>query len=150
MQNMSVMASGSGSDIHIATTVQPWSWEPLYIISTASKESECHVQHDDTRQLKRVGLCRHVCADRHSEFIGWLVLRATSSIVSVSSSRTGTLASFGSISSLNATRIGAVCTAVDPSPNLGKCSHFTYNQQGWYYDASHGLLYLHLQVQGPR
>src|ERR1700730_6702985 len=81
---------------------------------------------------------------------GWLVLKATSPIVSVSSSWTGPLASFGSISSLNATKIGAICTRVEPSPNLGKCSHFTYyNQQGWYYDAADALLYLHLQVQNP-
>ncbi|MDA4132630.1 MAG: hypothetical protein OK454_05835, partial [Thaumarchaeota archaeon] len=33
MQNMSVIASGTGSDIHIKTTVQPNTWEPIYITS---------------------------------------------------------------------------------------------------------------------
>jgi hypothetical protein len=151
MQNMSVVASGSGSDIHIVTTVRPWSWEPLYIISTAAVANLMPAYHTMTIESSSVAgqVGAYVLTGTHNSS-GWLVLRATSPIASVSSSSTGAISSYSSISALNATKIGAACTKVESSPDLGKCSHFTYYlQQGWYYDAADGLLYLHLQVQDP-
>jgi hypothetical protein len=50
---------------------------------------------------------------------------------------------YATLSSLNQTTIGEVCESIEPS---GACQSFTFvDQQGWFYDAADGLLYIHYE-----
>ncbi len=71
----------------------------------------------------------------------WTVIRAMSSILSVTASNTGSVPAYQSLASLNQTVIGYECT------NQGKngvCNSFGYVQQtGWFWDVASRLLTVH-------
>jgi hypothetical protein len=71
----------------------------------------------------------------------WLVIQATSPILSVSASDTGTIPSYPSLAGLNQTSIGYKCS--QPASN-GSCNSSEYLQQtGWFWDSSSHLLTVH-------
>ena len=141
-QNMSVIASGTGSDISIRTTVGAKQWEPIYVmskpsISLAEMYSTAAVS---SSSLTSGGATYTMTGGLNSS--SWLILHAPNSILSVSSSLTGTISSSANLASLNATKIGYTCSTVVSSV----CAHWVSNmQQGWFYDAANQLLYIHYQ-----
>ena len=71
----------------------------------------------------------------------WLIIHANKPISSVSSSNTGALPAYSSLTSLNSTLIGEACGSVSDG---GQCSSWQYIQQtGWYWDQTKDLLYIH-------
>lgn len=64
----------------------------------------------------------------------WLVVDATSPVLSVSASNTGTIPGFSSLASLNQTSIGYACSQ---APRGGQC------QTGWFWDSAGRLLTVH-------
>jgi len=144
MQDMSVVASGSGPDIDIRATVKAFNWLPIYILSAASNLNVMYSTLSVKSELNngQTGTYR-VQGERDSS--GWMIVKSTSSVSSVSSSVTGTLPRQMSLSALNQTKIGTFCAAVSSSPR-GKCTHFaSYSQEGWYYDPVDHLLYIHFR-----
>jgi hypothetical protein len=144
MQDMAVIAAGSGPDIHIQATVKAFDWLPIYILrespslnvmySTLSVKSESNNGQTGTYKVQGA---------RDSS--GWLIIKSTSSVTSVSSGLSGALPRQGILAELNQTKIGTFCAKIASSP-LGKCTLFTsYSQEGWYYDPVNQLLYIHLR-----
>jgi hypothetical protein len=74
----------------------------------------------------------------------WLVLDFTGSApLSVSASNTGMIPVQSSLSALNHTTIGTVCSQVEAG---GGCLGFvTVTQTGWYLDSTDSLLYVHYE-----
>ncbi|MDG6994386.1 MAG: hypothetical protein JRN52_00565 [Nitrososphaerota archaeon] len=147
MQNMSVIAKNSSSDIHISAVVQGESWLPIYIFndtlssnleplySTASIVSSSSSSSSSTYSL-----------DGLTNSSGWLVLRSDSPPSTVSSSLTNTIPSYPNLSSLNQTKIGSYCSQVISSA----CTSWTtYGREGWYYDYADNLLYIHFEASDP-
>lgn len=81
----------------------------------------------------------------------WLVFSSYAPILSVKSSLTGAIPRVASSSALNATRIGAYCTSISAIPgNEGACLQFTwYQQEGWFYDTTNDLLFIHYLGDNP-
>ena len=71
----------------------------------------------------------------------WLVVQATSPIISVSASDTGTIPAYHSLASLNQTSIGEECSHLASN---GVCDSFEYMQQtGWFWDSANRVLTVH-------
>lgn len=153
MQNMSVIAKGSGSDIHISTVVQGQSWEPIYLLNDTS-----------TSNLQPLYSTASILSGSTSSSIGsielsgnlnsssWLILNSPSSVGSVSSSLTGTIPQYSSLATLNQTQIGEYCTSIvtNSLSSNGACNSWAYkSQEGWYYDATNSLLYVHFKSGIP-
>jgi hypothetical protein len=151
MQNMSVIAKGSGSDIHIQTTVPSFDWEPIYIMNdTLSTTTNLHaVYSTDSIISSTIGSssASYVLSGVENTS-AWLILQATSPIVSVSSNVTGTLTQYTSLASLNATTIGYECSVENTTSSTCITWQFL-KQEGWYYDSSNGLLYIHFEGSDP-
>ncbi|MEM3803426.1 MAG: carboxypeptidase-like regulatory domain-containing protein [Conexivisphaerales archaeon] len=139
MQNMQVVAKGTGTDIHISTTVPAKTWEPIYIFSlsnglkllysTASITSSSSTNNSLT-----------LSTSSGPSTSQWIILETPQPVTSVSSSSSGSISNYQSISSLNKTIIGYICTSILNSV----CTTWSeYNQQGWYFDPSNSLLYVH-------
>jgi hypothetical protein len=151
MQNMSVIAKGSGSDIHIQTTVPSFDWEPIYIMNdTLSTTTNLQaVYSTDSIISSTIGSssASYVLSGVENTS-AWLILQATSPIVSVSSNVTGTLTQYTSLASLNATTIGYECSVENTTSSTCITWQFL-KQEGWYYDSSNGLLYIHFEGSDP-
>ena len=148
IQNMSIIASGSGSDIHIRTTIPPKSWLPIYILSDASNLQPLYSTASILSSSQSGGFTNYVVQGAHGSST-WLVLKSSASVLSVleSANSSTTLQSYSSLQSLNASLIGDYCSSILSG---GTCNSFTsYAQQGWFYDAAHSLLYLHFQMGSP-
>lgn len=144
LQNMSVIATGTGSDIHIHTTIQANNWEPIEITSDAANLATQYTNVPISSQSVS-GTAGTYAATTGFNSSNWLVIRTSSSVASVSSSLTGALSAKGSLALLNQTIIGNVCTSISGSP-LGTCSTWVSDsQEGFFYDAADALLYVHFR-----
>jgi hypothetical protein len=148
VQNMSIIASGTGSDIHIRTTVPPKSWLPIYIMSDASNLQPLYATANVLTSSQSGGFTNYVIQGAHDSST-WLVLKSSAPILSVleSGNSSTMLQPYPSLQSLNASRIGYYCSSIASG---GTCSSFTsYDQQGWFYDSVLSLLYLHFKTGSP-
>lgn len=78
----------------------------------------------------------------------WMILEDNESApTSVSANNTGTIPEADSLSALNLTTIGTVCTSTaGPGSDEGACLGFeTLAQTGWYWDSEYSLLYIHYE-----
>jgi len=148
MQNMQVVAKGSGSDVHITTTVPPHAWMPIYIMNDTSSTANLQPLYSTASIISSSssGSSETLSLNGGLNSSSLLITSANAPVTSVSSSLTGTIPSYPSISSLNATKIGYYCTSI----SSGACSIWSaYNQQGWYYDSTNDLLYVHFNSGDP-
>jgi len=147
MQNMSVIASGSGSDIHIRATVKAFDWLPIYIISRPGNLQPVYSTASMTSSSVSSSGGQYATSGRH-DASSWLVLSMASPPTSVTSSKSSEpLPAYSTLSALNSSKIGEYCTSIASG---GRCNTFTYlNQQGWYYDSTNSLLYVHFQQGSP-
>ncbi|MDA4123766.1 MAG: hypothetical protein OK456_11355, partial [Thaumarchaeota archaeon] len=146
MLNLAVVASGTGSDIHIQTTVPPKEWLPIYILSDASNLQPIYSTAGITSKSVGASSASYTVNGPQSSS-SWMVINSAAPVTAVSSTLTGSLTQEGSLSSLNGTQIGSTCTSITPSGgNAGACASFTnVVQQGWFYDQSDQTLYVHFQ-----
>ncbi len=78
----------------------------------------------------------------------WLIIESTTSPYAVTTNNTGTVPQYSDLSSLNNTKIGIFCTAINATYDT--CSQWTtYQQPGWYWDSIHTLLYIHYMGDDP-
>jgi hypothetical protein len=147
MQSMSVVASGSSSDIAISITIPPFTWAPIYIISRTGNLQPVYSTASITSSSVSSSGGQYATSGSHNAS-SWLILSTASSPMSVTSSKSSEpLPSFSTLSALNSSKIGEYCTSIASG---GGCSSFAYlNQQGWYYDSSNSLLYIHFQQGSP-
>ena len=75
----------------------------------------------------------------------WLILRSISIPLQINASTYSLpLPEYPSLSLLNTTTIGYVCTSTALPPDSGACLSFTFvNQPGWFYDPYNSFLYIH-------
>lgn len=147
MQNMSVIASGSGSDVHIHATVKAFNWLPIYIVSRPPNLQPVYSTASITSSSVSSSVGTYTTSGPH-DASSWLILSMASAPISVTSSESSNpLSAFSTLSALNSSNIGDYCTSIASG---GGCNSFTYlNQQGWYYDSSNSLLYIHFQQGSP-
>ena len=147
MQNMSVIASGSGSDVHIHATIKAFDWLPIYIISRPGNLQPVYSTASITSSSASSSGGQYATSGPH-DASSWLVLSMASPPLSVTSSKSSdVLPALSTLSALNSSKIGDYCTSIASG---GGCNSFTYlNQQGWYYDSSNSLLYIHFQQGSP-
>ncbi len=147
MQNMSVIASGSGSDVHIHATVKAFNWLPIYIISRPPNLQPVYSTASITSSSVSSSVDQYTTSGPHSAS-SWLVLSMVSPPISVTSSESSNpLPTYSTLSALNSSQIGDSCTSIGSG---GGCNSFSYsNQQGWYYDNSNSLLYIHFRQGSP-
>ncbi|MDA4118703.1 MAG: hypothetical protein OK455_10220, partial [Thaumarchaeota archaeon] len=144
MQNMSVVATGTGADIHLDATVPPMSWMPIYIMSTGSDLQPVYSTASIVTSSQGSGAATFGLQGPFNAS-AWVVMGASSPPVSVTVDG-WSLAQNPSVSSLNKTSIGYSCTSVVAG---GGCSSFkSLDQQGWAYDSANHLLYVHLALGG--
>ncbi|MGH9917987.1 MAG: hypothetical protein ACRD6W_03810, partial [Nitrososphaerales archaeon] len=146
MLNMSVVASGTGSDINIQATVPPKEWLPIYILSDASNLQPIYSTAAITSTSIGASSATYTLNGPQNTS-SWIVSNSAEPVTNVASSLTGSLTQEGSLSSLDDTQIGSTCTSVTPfGGNAGACASFTNAvQQGWFYDQSDQLLYVHFE-----
>lgn len=141
-RDMSVVASGMGSDMHIKTTIPPKTWASIYLLSVPTNLEPAYTTASITSGSLGASSGQYVTSSVEGAST-WLILRSTAPVVSVGSSRTGTLGAYSSLNAANSSQIGYYCTAVRQN---GACNSFQYNrQEGWWYDAGNQLLYVHFQ-----
>jgi len=147
MQNMSLIASGSGSGIHIRVTVKAFDWLPIYIISRPGNLQPVYSTASITSSSVSLSGGQYATSGPHNAS-SWLVLSMASPPMSVTSSKSSEpLPAFSTLSALNSSKIGEYCTSIARG---GECNSFTnLSQQGWYYDSSNSLLYIHFQQGSP-
>jgi hypothetical protein len=147
VRDMSKIANGTGSDIHIIVDLPPSSWLPIYIISRPGNLQPVYSTASITSSSVSSSGGQYATSGPHNAS-SWLVLSMASSPVSVTSSKSSEpLPAFSTLSALNSSEIGEYCKSIASG---GGCNSFTYlNQQGWYYDSSNSLLYIHFQQGNP-
>jgi len=147
MQNMSVIASGSGSDIHIHATVKAFDWLPIYVINRPANLQPVYSTVSITGSSVSSSGGQYATSGP-DDASSWLVLSIASPPLSVTSSKSSEpLSAYSTLSAVNSSKIGEYCTSIASG---GGCSSFAYlNQQGWFYDSSNSLLYIHFQQGNP-
>lgn len=143
MENMSVIAQGSGSNIEISTMLPPQTWLPIYIMNDTSSSNVQPIYSTASIVSSSTSAgSESFQTSSPANSSNWLIFGSSSPISSVSSSLVGSMSSLSTLSSLNATDIGDSCTSVSNDA----CTSFTsYNQQGWYFDSTNSLLYIHYE-----
>lgn len=147
MENMSVVSSGTGSDVHILTTVQAWNWEPIYIVTVPANLNLVYNNMGIKASSISSGMATYTTTGAQNQS-DWLIVASTTSVTSVSSNYTGTISSQSTLGALNMTQIGLACTSVGSTytTNLGQCLATQYkSQEGWLYDSTNHLLYIHFR-----
>jgi hypothetical protein len=149
MQSMAVVGSGSGSssDIAVSTIIGRFTWAPIYIISRPANLKPVYSTTSITNSSISSSGGQYATSGPHNAS-SWLILSMASLPLSVTSSKSSEqLPAFSTLSALNFSKIGDYCTSIASG---GGCDSFTYmNQQGWYYDSSSSLLYIHFQQGSP-
>ena len=147
MQSMSVVSSGSGSDMALSVTIPPYTWMPIYLISRPANLQPVYSTASITSSSVSSSGGQYATSGPHNAS-SWLILSMASPPLSVTSSKSGEpLPAFSTPSALNSSKIGEYCTSI---ASRGGCNLFTYLvQQGWYYDSSDSLLYIHFQQGSP-
>ncbi len=98
MQNMSVIASGSGSDIHIRATVKAFDWLPIYIISRPGDLQPVYSTSSITSSSVSSSGGQYATSGPHSAS-SWLILSMASLPMSVTSSKSSeSLSAFSTLS----------------------------------------------------
>ncbi|MGI0091496.1 MAG: hypothetical protein ACREBS_07290 [Nitrososphaerales archaeon] len=139
MQNMAVVAKGTGTDIHISMSVPAETWAPIYIINDTSDLQPLYSTASILSSSSSSGSESYNLAGSENSS-SWAVLTSTSYPISISSSLTGSIPSYSSLSSLNQTQIGYYCTSVSASACTSWAAR---SQEGYYYDPTNNLLYVH-------
>jgi len=141
--DMSVVAAGTGNDIHISTTVPAYSWLPIYLVKEGGSYSPIY----STARILSVSSNSNgvaISTSSSPDSSQWLVLNV-GSVSSVSSSLSGPLPYYSSSQGLNATMIGYSCTSIASD---GSCGTWVNNdQEGWYVN-NQGLLFVHYEGDG--
>jgi len=76
---------------------------------------------------------------------GWVIIYTNATPTAVYSNETGAIPQYASLYSLNATTIGFKCANVNIT--TGACiSWVDLNQEGWFYNTTANLLYIHYRV----
>ena len=140
-RDMSVVANGTTSDIHVSATVPAKAWLPVYLLPVPTQAGPIY-STDGVTGVSASNSEIQTSTNGHRGTSSWLVVYLPASPSSVSSSsQSAALPQYASQSALNGTKIGTYCTAV---LNGGTCSSFSnYDQEGWYYDAQDSLLFVH-------
>ncbi len=147
IRDMTVLAKGTGSDIHISTTIPPHSWLPIYLISSSPNLQPVY----STAALTGVsvgGSSGKYVASGAQGSSSWLILSSSVAPISIKSDRSGAVSSaYSTASAMNSSKIGTYCSSIG---NGGACNSFSvFDQEGWYYDQSDSLLYIHYQSGNP-
>ena len=90
VQNMSVIASGSGTDIHIRTMIKAFDWEPIYIVAVPSNLNVVYTTATVKVSTVAGTTGTYVVSGVHNAS-SWIVIESASAIASVSSNMTGTI-----------------------------------------------------------
>lgn len=148
MLDMSVVGKGTGSDIHISTAVPAYSWAPIYIMNDTSQQNLAPLYSTASIiSSSSSGSSVTYTISGPSSASTWMVFSSPQAPASVSSSKIGTIQQYSTLQSLNSSKIGYSCTSIGSG---GTCNSWNYyDQEGWYYDQSHQLLYVHFQDANP-
>src|SRR5579875_1293001 len=136
--DMTVLATGTGNDIHISTNVPANSWLPIYIVKDGGNFAPVY----STARVVSMSVSSGgatISTSSSPDSSQWVVLNATS-VSSVSTSTSGSLPQYSSSQSINSTQIGYTCTGIASD---GSCSSWSHNDnEGWFL-SSQGLLFIH-------
>jgi hypothetical protein len=137
----SVVGTCSGGSLAFSNiNVPPQSWNPVYVVNgTATNLAPLYTNvylASDT--LSATSASYNL--DGPGLFSSWLVLNSASPPSAVSSSTSGTMPAYTSLSALNSSIVGMHWTG-SVWQNL--------TQSGWYYDGADNLLYIHFIMGGP-
>lgn len=148
---MQVIGSGTGNAIDISTNVPAQSWAPIYIMSYTSSPSSAIPLYttDSLLSQSTSGGYPVFNVNGFLNSSSWLVMEVPSGTTfnSVISSYTGAMPKYPDLQTLSQSVIGYQCPSLFGS---GACSSFVFdNQQGWYYDSTNNLLYIHYEADDP-
>jgi hypothetical protein len=129
----SVAGSGSGSTASLKVRIPARGWNPVYLAVVGSNLHPIYSNLPISGSNASPSSVSFTVAGTTASS-GWMVVRSTSLPKSVVSSAFGNLIRYPSLSSLNKTTTGY-------TPSLKYL-----DQEGWYYDSAHCLLYLHFGV----
>jgi hypothetical protein len=130
----SVLGTGSATVARLSVKIPPRGWNPVYLLPIASYA----LQPVYTNLL----LSRYSTQPSQASYTltgpksasAWLIVQSPSPPITVSSSNTGSIPEFASLSALNRTVDGY-------SPQ-----QVNLTQTGWFYDGLHNLLYIHARL----